>query len=220
MNEKQRKPDRRAERTRRLLHDALMALIVEKGFDAIQIQDITDRADVARPTFYLHFRTKEELLFSGMQEIYDGLMRQPMSGTREEILALLGEVDAVEDQDFRHVAEHADFYRVMLSEKGSLTFLLLLLHYLAAEFEGHIVEKLRAPDTAPRLPADLIASFIAGAQIGVVSWWLKNDLPLSSQDMARAMQFMAAHGINWALDLNAPPVDWRVGRADGANEES
>ena len=52
-----------------------MDLIVERGYDGISIQDITDRANVSRTTFYLHFKDKDELLFTSMQAIYDGLLR-------------------------------------------------------------------------------------------------------------------------------------------------
>jgi AcrR family transcriptional regulator len=75
------KIDRRKARTRQLLRDALMALIVEKGYEAISIQDIVDRANVARPTFYLHFKDKEELLFTSLVEIYEELFSRQLSGT-------------------------------------------------------------------------------------------------------------------------------------------
>jgi len=53
---KEKKSDRRIGRTRRLMHEALMALIVEKGYEAVTVQDILDRADVGRSTFYAHYR--------------------------------------------------------------------------------------------------------------------------------------------------------------------
>jgi AcrR family transcriptional regulator len=59
--------DRRVQRTRRLLHKALMCLILEKKYESITVQEILDRADVGRSTFYMHFQDKDELLFSGFQ---------------------------------------------------------------------------------------------------------------------------------------------------------
>src|SRR3990172_4149344 len=73
MDEQAHKIDRRKERTQRLLRDAFMELIVEKGYDAVTILDITERANVARPTFYLHYNDKEDLLFKMMTEVYDDL---------------------------------------------------------------------------------------------------------------------------------------------------
>ncbi|MCB0141244.1 MAG: helix-turn-helix transcriptional regulator, partial [Caldilineaceae bacterium] len=56
--------DRRVRRSRKLLGEALLELVVEKPFGDITVQDIADRADMNRATFYLHFQSKEELLQS------------------------------------------------------------------------------------------------------------------------------------------------------------
>ncbi|MBC8171477.1 MAG: helix-turn-helix transcriptional regulator, partial [Anaerolineae bacterium] len=71
-----RKLDRRKQRTRQLLRDALMALIVAQGYDTITVQDIADAANVARTTFYLHFKDKDELLFEGMREMYETMFEE------------------------------------------------------------------------------------------------------------------------------------------------
>ena len=63
----EKKGDRRINRTRKLMHEALMALIVEKGYEAVTVQDILDRADVGRSTFYAHYRDKDQLLLSGFE---------------------------------------------------------------------------------------------------------------------------------------------------------
>ncbi len=65
------KPDRRIQRTRQLLHEALITLILEKGYDAITVQDILERANLGRSTFYAHYQDKEALLLSGFQELFD-----------------------------------------------------------------------------------------------------------------------------------------------------
>ena len=59
--------DRRAARTRRALHEALIALILRKGYEATTIQDIIDEADIGRSTFYAHYAGKEELLRGGLR---------------------------------------------------------------------------------------------------------------------------------------------------------
>ena len=60
-----KKEDRRVQRTKRLLREALLALIREKRFEALSVQDVIDRADVGRATLYAHFDNKEDLLVSG-----------------------------------------------------------------------------------------------------------------------------------------------------------
>ena len=57
-------PDRRVRKTRQLLREALMELTLERGYDHVTIQDILDRADVGRSTFYAHYHDKDDLLVS------------------------------------------------------------------------------------------------------------------------------------------------------------
>src|SRR6266498_3288418 len=61
---KAKKLDRRVQRTRQLLQDALIAMVIEKGYDATTVHDIIDRTNVGRATFYAHFPDKQTLLTS------------------------------------------------------------------------------------------------------------------------------------------------------------
>src|SRR6266576_4441248 len=62
-------PDRRVQRTRKLLQDALVSLMIEQGYEATTVQDIIDRANVGRATFYAHFADKETLLASRLEDL-------------------------------------------------------------------------------------------------------------------------------------------------------
>src|SRR5881396_2641445 len=62
-------PDRRVQRTRKLLQDALVSLMIEQGYEATTVQDIIDRANVGRATFYAHFADKETLLVSRLEDL-------------------------------------------------------------------------------------------------------------------------------------------------------
>lgn len=192
-----RRPDRRIERTMTALRDALMSLIIEKGYDAISIQDIADRANVARATFYLHFKDKDDLMFRSMRVIYDGIVaRQPKDLTVEAL---------ADDSDFQHVAQYADFYGAMLSAKGSMGFLTRVRAYLQEELEKSMCQ-LIPPDVTPRLPRSLIAAYCTGAQIGLIWWWVENRLPIPAEKMALYTMQLSVFGLNWALggDLVSP----------------
>ncbi|MEP7189354.1 MAG: helix-turn-helix domain-containing protein [Roseiflexaceae bacterium] len=68
--------DRRVQRTRKLLQDALTTLIVEKGYEAVTVQDIIDRVNVGRSTFYDHFLNKQALLLSGFARFWRSSAQQ------------------------------------------------------------------------------------------------------------------------------------------------
>jgi len=204
-----RKEDRRKERTRQLLRDALLELIPKKGYEAITLQNITDRANVARPTFYLHFKDKQDLLFSSVREMYDDLVqRQSQSHKHSNLAEAVTRLEQADSSDFQHVADYADFYRVMLSDKGSIAFVLMVLEYLSTIMRTEIVDKLMTNDTAPRIPLDLISSYLAGAEIGIVNWWLKtNQMQYSPQQVADMMGFLCQLGTGWALKLDIHPPE-------------
>src|SRR5690242_5877298 len=82
-----RKADRRPERTRAQLHQALLALVVERRYEEITVQDILDRANIGRSTFYVHFRDKDELFLSGMPQLRETLMRIVKSRAPYEMVA-------------------------------------------------------------------------------------------------------------------------------------
>lgn len=207
--QKKRKVDRRIERTRQLLRDALMQLIVEtenedgKSYDAITIQDIADQANVARTTFYLHYKDKDELLFEGMREIYDGLLSVVDWGLENpaEYMTRMGD-----PTDFLHVAQHADFYRVMLSEKGSASFLMRVRQYLA----DSLLEQVLRPVVSkmgwqPHVPLELLSYSMAGSLIGTMKWWLDNHMEMPPEEIALRLEQFLYLGLPWALGMSDAP---------------
>lgn len=200
----QPRPDRRVQRTRQLLHDALMALIIEKGYEAISVQDITDRANVARTTFYLHYRDKQELLFDGMTAIYDALIEQHTPIDRGELRETGFSQSMLDPIEYHHVAQHADFYRAMFSEKGSAAFMTHIRAYMATIYRETALQPLVDAQHPPRVPLDLIANALAGAEIGLINWWLDNDMPYTPDEMTRFHYMLSAFGLLWALRLDRP----------------
>lgn len=81
-----RDTDKRVQKTKGLLHEALATLIREKAYDSISIKEILDRANVGRSTFYMHFRDKDELLVSGVHHMLRAVQSNvpPSSAQRHE----------------------------------------------------------------------------------------------------------------------------------------
>ncbi|MCB9460463.1 MAG: TetR/AcrR family transcriptional regulator [Anaerolineaceae bacterium] len=192
------KVDRRIERTKRLLRDALLELIVEKGYDSITISDIADRADVARTTFYMHFADKDELLFKSIREIYQALFDQVVHDA-----SILLDPDCIEAGDFEHVQEYAAFYKVMLSHQGSMAFFVYVMEYLAQEFcEKLLKEVVTLTGHIPTVPLQLQAYIMSGQLIATVKWWLDNDLKHTPEQMATMLKNIMSHGLSWSMELD------------------
>lgn len=191
-------PDPRQERTRQILRDALIALVSAMPYDAITITDITARARVARKTFYAHYTDKDVLLIDCIEPLLVNLA-ESLSNTDPE--TLLGDNKPVSYPAFKHVQEHAAFYRAMLSEHGSARFILYLLEFMTrTSYERHQF----LWQAAPRITVEpmLIAHFLAGALLNTISWWLKQDCQPSAETMAYMFSQLAAPGPLAALGLD------------------
>src|SRR5258705_13839638 len=100
-----RTEDRRIQRTQQLLRGALLSLIQERGFESLSVQDIIDRANVGRATFYAHFDNKEDLLASGI----DGLRASLQERQRHALLQSTGADERLfgfSRELFEHANEH------------------------------------------------------------------------------------------------------------------
>jgi AcrR family transcriptional regulator len=182
------------------LRDALMRLIISRGYDEITIQDITDEANVARTTFYLHFSDKDDLLFSTMRDVYEELYAQV---NHQAMSAFFSEnEDDCHAEDFMHVAEFADFYRIMLSERGSAAFLARVRQYLAESIMAKSLPEIIPHGKEARIPIEIMAYAIAGAQIGVTKWWLDKGMPYSPKRMAFYLELFLKRGLIWGMNLS------------------
>lgn len=183
--------DRRKQRTRRLLHEALLALIVERGYDDLSIQDITDRADLRRATFYLHYKDKDELLIAVLRETFDALARQLEAEASSDALAGKTYLKAYRLM-FAHVAENAVLYRTILSGQVGAMVSRSVREYLA----GHVQRALSLQDSNSfGLPDEVIAHYVAGVELSLITWWLENEQPFDIEAMAEMTQRLVLKGV-------------------------
>lgn len=185
-----RPTDPRVIRTRQMLRDALIALILEHGYDAISIGDITERAGLRRATFYLHYGDKEELLFTMLQETFDELVRNldrvaSKAFSREKMLA--GDLII-----FRHAQDNADLYRTILGGHGAALILRYVREYMAADFRRHL---LSLPEKAIPIPIDVLVNYLTAAKLNTVTWWLEAGMPYPPERMAEMCTDLALNGL-------------------------
>ncbi|PWW00766.1 TetR family transcriptional regulator [Paenibacillus cellulosilyticus] len=176
--------DRRQARTKQLLRKALLEIIAEKGVDGITVTDISNRADVNRGTFYLHYQDAPDMLRQIMNEIIMSLF------------ALMQEMDpvvmrqyAVKDIPYPNLvrlltefANNADFLKVMLGPKGDPSF----AQQIMTEFTSRISNRLaywQPSDENMLIPRDYLIAYISSANFGVVKYWLETDIKLTPEEV-------------------------------------
>ena len=176
----QRKLDRRVLRTRRQLQDSLMSLILEKGYDAVTIEDITHRADLGRTTFYLHYKDKDDLLMQSLELIYEDMVLQIQQRSIAEWVA---NGQGPWTLAFEHAEKNARFYQIVLSGQGGGAIKKRLQEYIANTAKVNVMLIGQQLGVAPTIPIDVLSNYIASSLLGLIAWWLENERPYSVEEM-------------------------------------
>jgi AcrR family transcriptional regulator len=188
--------DPRKVRTRQMLREALIALILEKGYDSINIQEITEKAGLRRATFYLHYRDKEELLLTTLRDTFDELERA-MEGTDHGFITLEKEY-VTQLTIFKHAQENANLYRAILSGQGSGVILRYVRDYLIADVRDGFNARMQPYQLS--IPVEVLANYIAGVTLNMATWWLDNGMPHSAEAMAEMSSRLIMNGLQHVFD--------------------
>lgn len=189
------KPDRRVQRTRELLQKALIELISERGYDAITIQDIVDRANVGRTTFYLHYNNKDELFMGCHEAIVSEFPLYPLS--RDELLS--PEAPPGMTSAYRHLEDARALLSPIFQGKDGLEILRRIRDWSAREIEASLRAAFAEADST--IPLDVLANYLAGAQIALVQWWLEKRHPHTPENLARTFHRLQRAAIRDAFGL-------------------
>ncbi len=173
--------ERRRLQTRQRLIQTTLQLVLEKGYDAISIQDITDRADLGRGTFYIHFKDKEDVVWAAFQDLFQALeqeahQRLDRSIPQVEYYGLLN--------IFSHAEKNRDLYRVVFGRQGSATLTARVQDFLA---EAFLYDIRRAPPPADvnfNVPQEIEAQILTGMISRLIFWWLETPNRYTPAQMA------------------------------------
>lgn len=186
----EKKLDRRVQRTRAMLRTGLIAAILEKGYEAVTVQDIADKADLRRATFYLHYKDKEELLLAALSDTFEEV-RQQLDAISDDALAGKTRVETFTAM-FQHVEDNRDLYRIILTGQGTERIARYIRDYLA-NYTLKGLKKL--PAHALALPPEVIAHYIAGAEVAFITWWLESNPPHTTDELAAMCQRLILDGV-------------------------
>ena len=181
--------ERRRLQTRKLLIQTALQLILEKGYDAISIQDITDRADLGRGTFYIHFKDKEEVIWTAFRDLFQELEQE----AHQQLDRRLPQVEYYGLLNiFRHAEKNKDLYRVMFGGRGSAMLTAQAQDFLAKTFLYDIHNVPEPPEVNFNIPEEIEAQILTGIISRLLFWWLETPNSYTSEQMA-AMTYEALY---------------------------
>jgi AcrR family transcriptional regulator len=170
------KTDARVRRTRDALGDALVALMQEKPFDTITVQDVLDRANVSRSTFYSHYSDKDDLLMSDAEEFFEAISTAlSRQGDKSDRVFPVQEF-------FEHLADVQPFFKALVKSGKFQENMELARGHFARGIERRLAELPRAR-AIPRHELPAIAFTQAGALLSLLAWWLDRGMRESPAEM-------------------------------------
>jgi len=169
-----KKTDRRTQRTHHNLTNALVDLVTEKRFDEITVQNLIDRADIGRSTFYLHFRDKEDLF----QRNWEGFLAfcvAQIDWARVGTGAFFPVVFL-----FSHLQNVQPFYRGLVRSRKSEPLMKSGSEYLSQQLAAGLEANLKYH---PAIPIPILANFLATELFALLKWWLEEHMPYPPERM-------------------------------------
>jgi AcrR family transcriptional regulator len=165
--------DRRVQKTKKLLSQALVDLILQKGYENVTVQDILDRANVGRSTFYAHYENKELLLVDGPRNLGFTLFGQETAVGFTEL--------------FQHVGRSLPLAKAMVGKESGA----IIVGSFRAQIEHVITERYKSRYTATAHDS-LVLTYLARAGAAMVASllqsWVDDDLALKAEEMSAQCQ--------------------------------
>lgn len=192
------KTDRRIQRTKHLLREALIALILKKGYASITVQDILDQANMGRSTFYAHYRDKEDLLLSGFETLLNAFEKvytqvvdhtiSPDISAKEVTLFL-----------FQHANENRPLFKAMIGKQGGEVIQRAAQKYLAQMTKKYLATHYQ--DQPGRCPLDLLVHYIVSSYLAMLTWWLDQNAAFSPAEMNALFWNLVEPGLRSAMGV-------------------
>ena len=215
--------DRRVQKTRKLLQDALIELVAEKSYESVSIREILERANVGRSTFYAHFQDKDQLLHSILDRL-DGLFEQheklfldaKKNFGNADIMNLTHEFSPTVSL-FQFVGQNHRFFKAMLGNRGYGIFAKPVYDYVFAHVHGiftkpihndvfaHLhgpFKMLRLREKYGSLESEIAAHYFVSALMGILVWWVEKDMPCTAEEMDRLFRQLAIPSFGQVLAAN------------------
>lgn len=188
------RPDRRVSKTRKALKDALTDLILDKGYESITVQDVIDRADVGRSTFYAHFIDKDDLLMAIFADLQ---IPGPDTGAwKADDPAFSWTLDL-----FRHFGSGKRLFSAVTSSQSGAVARRETKRWLE-ELARAELSRLRMARKVERMTLETVVSFLVGTFLGFMDWWMRPENEhLTAEQVDQAFRALVLPGVSRVLKL-------------------
>ena len=188
--------DRRVARTRTLLHETLMSLVLKKPYEALTVADICEAANIGRSTFYSHYTGKDDLLRAGLDHL-----RAMLAQRQREALAL-GDAAPFSFSLplFQHAREQRTLHPMLV---GGGAVALGIIREIASDLVRGELASAADAGSGRSMPRELVVEYVVGALISVLTWWLDRKPELSAEKVDAIFRQLSRDGVPFGAKRSA-----------------
>lgn len=174
--------DRRQLKTRKAIYDAFTALLAEKNYSNITVQNIIDAADVGRTTFYAHFETKDDLLKSVCEELFGHIIHSAIDSAHScDSHSHNTAPQSVFCHLLQHLQKNDNNILGLLSCKSCDLFLQYFKDSMNELIQNQLINRKIEPSMG--IPQDFLINHITGSFVEMVNWWIKGHMQQTPEEL-------------------------------------
>lgn len=181
--------DRRIIRSKKVMKDALLSLMLEKDFREITVTDIVRIADINRGTFYKHYQFTEDILNEITDEVISDLIDSFRDPYKDMEVFELNKLTTSAIKVFDHVKRFADFYSLMVRSNTLAGF----QHSFCSVFKELALNDFYYDLPNSKINTELNASYQAYAVLGLIIEWINGGFKYSSSYMTEQLLEIIKH---------------------------
>lgn len=163
--------DRRITKSKNAIQSAFLEMLLESGFDAITVKELTEKADISRKTFYLHYMDKHDLLNEIVNETIKDLTE--LCEKKKDMGFVEGTV-----LWFYYFEEHKSFFTALFSTESTVTFRHRLLNFIMEQLDYKL------EGVSNRRNTEVLRKFMAMAVLGVIESYVLNQFHVEIGEIA------------------------------------
>ncbi len=177
-----------------MIVEAFMALVAEKGYEAVSVQDIADRAMINRATFYAHFRDKQDLYDAIFDAALDKISiffdpEKLVSGNTIQVR----KIEKILTQIYEVIYLKRDFYLTILNGSSTEPFRERLAKILYERYND-IFNRLKITENEMEIPIDFIIEYMSSIFMGTLHWWITHDSEMTAEQLAKLVIKLIGNG--------------------------
>lgn len=189
-----KKTDLRVKRTHKMIIEAFIHLVEEKGYDNLTVQEIADEAMINRATFYAHFKDKQDLydfIFHNAIDAFVSVLDpdQIVQGNRLKVK----QVEVVLTNIYKQIHNNRHFFLTVMDSAGNEMMRKEIADILDEKY-AHVFQRLKITENDIEVPMDFIIEYMTSIFVGTLHWWITSETTMDANSLAKLVIKLVGNG--------------------------